>query len=129
MPNKRQRKKNSKKHRKNGGNRNSPASARQAAEARKRVTVQPQGDMLDDQEPDASQTTQGGDTQGLSPVADATFESVKELVEEGQYLEAEVVDGVENAPTSDQGEVKTKEVPEDDVPPEYRVLPNRERQS
>jgi hypothetical protein len=40
---------------------------------------------------------QGGDTQGLSPTADAADESVEELVEEGQGFEAEAVDGVEDA--------------------------------
>jgi hypothetical protein len=76
----------------------------------------------------ATDPTQSGDTQGLSGVADADSESVKELVEEGQYFEAEVVDGIENAPTSDAGEIRTREVPEDDVPAEYRD-PSRERQS
>jgi hypothetical protein len=76
----------------------------------------------------SSDPTQSGDTQGLSGVADADSESVKELVEEGQYFEAEVVDGIENAPTSDAGEIRTREVPEDDVPAEYRA-PSRERQS
>jgi hypothetical protein len=45
---------------------------------------------------------------------------VEELAEEGQAFEAEVVSGVENAPDADQGEVRTHEVPEDDVPDEYR---------
>lgn len=72
--------------------------------------------------------TQSGDTQGLSGVPDADSESVKELVEEGQYFEAEVVDAIENAPNSDAGEIRTREVPEDDVPEEYRA-PSRERQS
>ena len=72
--------------------------------------------------------TQSGDTQGLSGIAGADSESVKELVEEGQYFEAEVVDAIENAPTSDAGEIRTREVPEDDVPAEYRA-PSRERQS
>jgi hypothetical protein len=31
-----------------------------------------------------------------------------------------VVEGVENAPDADQGEVRTREVAEDDVPEEYR---------
>jgi len=44
---------------------------------------------------------------------------VEELVEEGQFFEAEVIGGVENAPDADEGEVRTKEVPEDDVPTEY----------
>jgi hypothetical protein len=62
---------------------------------------------------------QSGDTQGLSDVAEAGGESVEELVEEGQYLEADAVDGVENAPDADVAEVHTKQVPEDDVPAEY----------
>jgi hypothetical protein len=63
---------------------------------------------------------QSGDTQGLSAVAGTNSESVEELLEEGQSFEAEVLDGVENAPDADQGEVRTREVPEDDVPEEYR---------
>lgn len=77
----------------------------------------------------SGEPTQSGDTQGLSGVPDATFESLKELIEEGQYLEAEAVEGVENAPVAGAGPVKTKEVPEDDVPDEYRVPDGRERQS
>ena len=67
---------------------------------------------------------QSGDIQGLSNIAGADSESVQELAEEGQAYEAEVVRGVENAPDADEGEVTTTEVPEDDVPPEYR---NKER--
>ena len=63
---------------------------------------------------------QAGDTQGLSKRETADSESVEELVDEGQDYEAEVNSGVENAPDPDQAEVTTKEVPEDDVPPEYR---------
>jgi len=63
---------------------------------------------------------QSGDTQGLSDLAEANSESVEELVEEGQYFEAEVISGVENAPDADEGEVRTTEVDEDDVPPEYQ---------
>ena len=63
---------------------------------------------------------QSGDTQGLSDLAEAGSESVEELLEEGQYFEAELIGGVEDAPDPDQGEVRTKQVPEDDVPPEYR---------
>jgi len=62
---------------------------------------------------------QSGDTQGLSDVAEAGTESVEELVEEGQSFEAEVTSGVEDAPDPDVAEVHTKQVPEDDVPPEY----------
>ena len=63
---------------------------------------------------------QSGDIQGLSNVEDVDSESVRELAEEGQDFEAEVVDGVENAADPDVSEVKTREVPEDDVPEEYR---------
>lgn len=40
---------------------------------------------------------QSGDTQGLSPIADAADESVEELADDGQYYEAEVVEGIEDA--------------------------------
>jgi hypothetical protein len=62
---------------------------------------------------------QSGDNQGLSRREQADSESVEELSEEGQEYEAEVISGVENARDPDQGEVTTKEVPEDDVPSEY----------
>jgi hypothetical protein len=38
---------------------------------------------------------QSGDTQGLSDVAEAGSESVEELVEEGQYDEANLIDSME----------------------------------
>jgi hypothetical protein len=63
---------------------------------------------------------QAGDTQGLSKRETADSESVEELVDEGQDYEAEVISGVENSLDPDESEVTTKEVPEDDVPPEYR---------
>jgi len=62
---------------------------------------------------------QSGDTQGLSNVAEAGSESIEELVEEGQFFEAEVISGVENAPDPDVTEVHTKQIAEDDVPSEY----------
>ncbi|HEY4742106.1 MAG TPA: hypothetical protein VIH76_16025 [Candidatus Acidoferrales bacterium] len=62
---------------------------------------------------------QSGDVQGLSKRESVDSESVEELVEEGQAFEAEVVEGVEDAPDADVSEVKTHEVPEDDVPSEY----------
>jgi len=61
---------------------------------------------------------QSGDTQGLSNAEEADSESVEELVEEGQSFEAGVVGGVEDADAG-QGEVRTKQVREDDVPLEY----------
>jgi hypothetical protein len=62
---------------------------------------------------------QSGDVQGLSEAEGANSESVSELVEEGQDYEAGIINGVENAPDADEGEVTTREVPENDVPPEY----------
>jgi hypothetical protein len=62
---------------------------------------------------------QSGDTQGLSNTAEADSQSVEELVEEGQSLEAEVISGVENAPDPDVAEVHTTQLPDDDVPSEY----------
>jgi hypothetical protein len=63
---------------------------------------------------------QAGDTQGLAARPDVDSESVAELLEEGQSFEAEVVSGVESAPDPDQGEVRTRQVPENDVPKEYQ---------
>src|SRR5262249_34089640 len=62
---------------------------------------------------------QSGDTQGLSRRGLDDSERGEELLEEGQYAEAEAISGVENAPDADEGEVRTHEVPEDDVPEEY----------
>jgi hypothetical protein len=62
---------------------------------------------------------QSGDLQGLSDSAGADSESVDELLEEGNAFEAEVVEGIENVPDADQGEITTHEVPENDVPDEY----------
>jgi hypothetical protein len=62
---------------------------------------------------------QAGDLQGLPNAAEADSESVEQLLEEGQTFEADAVEGVESAPDADQGEVTTKQVPEDDVPLEY----------
>jgi hypothetical protein len=60
-----------------------------------------------------------GDLQGLSNVEDADSESVDELIEEGNAFEAGVVSGVEDADDHEGQEVRTREVPEDDVPGEY----------
>lgn len=63
---------------------------------------------------------QSGALQGLSNVESADSESVDELLEEGNAFEAEVVKGVEDAGDADESEVHTHEVPQDDVPGEYR---------
>jgi len=62
---------------------------------------------------------QAGDTEQISREELADSESVEELLEEGQAFEAGIVSGVENARDADKGEVRTREVPEDDVPQEY----------
>ena len=64
-------------------------------------------------------SVQAGDLQGLSSVEGAASESVDELLEEGNAFEADAVKGVEDADDSDEQEVHTHEVPEDDVPGEY----------
>ena len=71
---------------------------------------------------------QSGDLSELPDEAEASNESVEELVDEGQYFEAEVVDGVENAPPADVAEVHTHErpqvegesVPDEELPGEQR---------
>jgi N utilization substance protein A len=63
---------------------------------------------------------QSGDLQGLSNIEGADSESVAELIEEGNAFEADAVAGVEHAGDTDQKEVRTHEVPQDDVPSEYR---------
>ncbi len=66
-----------------------------------------------------------GDTQGLPREDLDDSESVEELVEEGQDFEGELVQGVENAPAADQGDVKTHAPPEpQDRTPAYK---NRNR--
>ena len=62
---------------------------------------------------------QSGDLQGVSNIEGADSESVAELIEEGNAFEADAVTGVEHAGDSDEKEVRTHEVPQDDVPGEY----------
>jgi hypothetical protein len=75
---------------------------------------------IEDEKTGPETAGQSGDTQGLSNVAGADSESVEELLEEGQSFEAGVISGVENAPDADAGGVRTRQVPEDDVPIEYQ---------
>jgi len=71
---------------------------------------------------------QSGDVEGLSDEAEASSDSVEDLVESGQYYEAEVVEGVEDAPDADVAEVTTHErpategesIPEEELPGEQR---------
>ena len=47
-----------------------------------------------------------------------TRESVKELVDEGQFFETRAVDGVEDMPDT-VSDVRKRQVSDDDVPSEY----------
>ncbi len=69
--------------------------------------------------PGSPSDEQSGDLQGLSRLEAADSESVEELMDEGNAFEADVVAGVERADDSDEKEVRTHELPEDDVPGEY----------
>jgi hypothetical protein len=62
---------------------------------------------------------QSGDLQGLSNIEGADSESVGELIEEGNAFEADAVMGVEEAGDTDEKEVRTHEVSQEDVPGEY----------
>lgn len=52
---------------------------------------------------------QSGDTQGLSALSDAAEESVEELAEDGQYYEAQVLEGIEDAADHPERAVHTHE--------------------
>jgi len=71
-----------------------------------------------DLSPDVS-GLESGDLEGLSNEESADSESVDELLEEGNAFEAGVVWGVEDSRNREGQEVRTREVPEDDVPQEY----------
>ncbi|MGB8885658.1 MAG: transcription termination factor NusA [Candidatus Korobacteraceae bacterium] len=86
-------------------------NAELAEEEASLVAAEAEGAGDDDEEgPDSA--GQSGDIEGLPDEPDADSESVEELVEEGQYFEAEVVDGVENAPLADERELTIHERPE-----------------
>lgn len=91
------------------------ALKKQASEKPQRVDTVP----LPPETREARLGGQSGDLQGLSGIEGADSESVNELLQEGNTLEAGVVSGVETADNADQKEVRTHEVPEDDVPDEY----------
>lgn len=89
---------------------------------RKRVPIEsqlPDSEAFTRQRRRQGAAGQSGDLQGLSHVERADSESVDELIEEGNAFEADVVAGVERAENDDEKEVRTHEVPEDDVPEEY----------
>jgi N utilization substance protein A len=71
---------------------------------------------------------QSGDLTGLEEEPEASSDSVEDLVETGQYYEAEVIEGIEDAPPADEAEVTTHErpagenenVPDEEKPGEQR---------
>jgi hypothetical protein len=102
--------------------RTKPVAATRRAVPKKRGRQQDlelETDVLDRRQLRSRSAGQSGDLQGLSRVESADSESVDELLEEGNAFEAEVVSGVEEAGDSDEREVHTHEVSEDDVPEEY----------
>ena len=52
-----------------------------------------------------------GDLEGLETDDNEEFESVAELADEGQDLEAEEVEAIERTPNADQGDLKPRKVP------------------
>ncbi len=90
------------------------------------VAAEAEGAGDDEEGPDSA--GQSGDIEGLPDEPEADSESVEELVEEGQYFEAEVVDGVENAPLADERELiiherpatENENVPDEEEPGEKR---------
>jgi hypothetical protein len=96
-----------------------PRRAPVSSTRKRRVGVRSETQMTDWSRRGGVSATQSGDLQGLSRAERADSQSVDELVEEGNIVEAGAVAGVEQADSSDESEVHTHEVPEDDVPEEY----------
>ena len=98
------------------------------ASGSERSTLGPNRTKLIRQDEKAPQVPKGrlsGDVQSLSQEELADSESVEELVEEGQAFEGELVQGIENAPLADQGEVRTHAPAEpNEEAPDYK---NRNR--
>jgi hypothetical protein len=63
----------------------------------------------DPEEGGSDSAGQSGDAQGLSQVADADKESVRELAETDQAYEAETVEGLEDAADHPERPVHTRE--------------------
>ena len=60
-----------------------------------------------------------GDLQGLPEIEHLESENLRELLEEGNGFEANVLAGVQDAEDNEGKEIHTHEVPEDDVRGEY----------
>ena len=85
-------------------------------------TLDPKGHLISENEleptPREHKGDLSGDLQGLSNEELYDSESVVELSEEGQDLEAELIEGVEDALDPDQGEVRVHEAPQKE--PDYK---------
>src|SRR5215813_236983 len=83
-------------------------------------TLDPKGRLIDENEveptPREHRGDLSGDLQGLSNTEFYDSESGVELSEEGQDLEAELIEGVEDALDPDQGEVRVHEAPQKGAP-------------
>ncbi len=79
-----------------------------------------EADNKDIPEDEPTSEAAGLSDNGLSEIAEADSESVSELAEEGQDLEASAVSGVENAPDADEAEVTVHEdrPDEEEIPKE-----------
>jgi hypothetical protein len=99
---------------------------------RRKVRSGPSGDAAKKRRARAdsvdSPLIQSGDLQGLRDIPEAESESVRELVSEGQAYEAMVVNSIENASAAGAGQVRAREVPADDVPPEYDRQPDEPKE-
>jgi uncharacterized protein YbjQ (UPF0145 family) len=81
------------------------------AQKKKKPIVVSSEELTEQQGMGPSAAGQSGDLQGLSNIADADSESVEQLVEEGQAMEADAIAGVEDAPEADISEVHTRQRP------------------
>jgi len=101
---------------------------RETTSGSERSSLDPNRNKLIPREHDSSHTASGrlsGDVQNLSQEELSDSESVEELVEEGQDFEGELIEGIENAPPADQGEVRTHAPAEpNEEAPDYK---NRNR--
>ncbi len=104
------------------------AGVRETTSGSERSSLDPNRKNLIPQEQDSLHTASGrlsGDVQNLSQEELSDSESVEELVEEGQDFEGELIEGIENAPPADQGEVRTHAPAEpNEEAPDYK---NRNR--
>jgi hypothetical protein len=104
------------------GKKNSAARARVAtiSSGSEASTLDPKGRLIVESEEEASPGVHkgdlAGDIQGLSTAELSDSESVSELIEEGQDLEAELIEGIEEAPDPDQDEVRVHKAPQKKIP-------------